>query len=610
MRFVFSLLFVLFFSKSFVSAQTDGRLQKAEKLIDSGKTKEAYQILNDLVRTNPGSEEAIFLTGKLYLKEHKFKLATLFLNQAVEKSKAPSEDLYFTLADAYQKSHQFEDAIETFGKCSAKGKNKAILPLRLQECRTGLDLKEKPLEVKITNLGDRINTSGNESHPLVSADFMQLFFTRHDISEETNGSDEIFQSFNKAGWEKAIPLPHPVNSDPGTQCAGISPDGQTLYIIRPLNKGDIFYSEFKDGKWSTPKPFPYNSPKTESSLSVSADGKKLLFVSDRAGSKDIYVCSKTANGWSKPVKPGSYINTGKDEESPWLDADGKFLYFSSKGHSTMGGFDVFKVPFGNTGSEPENIGYPINSASDDLFYMLLPDEKTAFYSSGKGGGFGGEDLYSIQMSIGKTPQLALFKGTVSETSGLPIDANVLITETGTNQISAKLKAHPETGTFVTMLQSGKSYSVLVEKEGYLFYSDLVNLKDQETYHELSRDIKMQKLVPGVTLVLNNIFFENGKSSLRKESSQELQRLLFIMRQNPSLKVEISGHLDPGGPEDILTKLSENRALAVIDYLVATGIKSTRLIVKGYGSTRPITENKTERERELNRRTEFKIISIQ
>ena len=214
------------------------------------------------------------------------------------------------------------------------------------------------------------------------------------------------------------------------------------------------------------------------------------------------------------------------------------------------------------------------------------------------------------MSIGKTPQLALFKGTVSETSGLPIDASVLITETESGQTVAKLKAHPETGTFVTMLQSGKSYSVLVEKEGYLFYSDLVNLKDQETYNELSRDIRMQKLLPGVTLVLNNLFFDNGKSSLRKESSKELMRILSIMRQNPGLVVEIAGHLDPGGPEDILQKLSENRAQAVVDYLVTTGIKSTRVIAKGYGSTKPITDNKTERSRQQNRRMEFRILSFQ
>ena len=593
-----------------VMAQEDARLQKAEKLIGSGKTQEAYRILNELVKTNPGNQRAIFLTGKLFVEEHKFKLASLFLNQAIEKSESPTEEMYFTLGDAYQKSHQFEDAIETFEKCKPGGKYKKVLQGKLLECRTGLELRGKPLEVKISNLGEKINSKGHELHPLVTADFMQLFFTRGDEKEENPAKDEIYQSFNKTGWEKAIPLPGPVNSDEGSTCSGISPDGQTLYFIRPQQKGDIFFSEFRDGNWSKPKAFPYNSPKTESSLSLSADGKRLFFVSDRAGSKDIYVCNKVGNGWSKPVRPGAYINSSSDEESPWLDADGKYLYFSSKGHGTMGGYDIFKVPFGQTGADPENIGYPINSASDDLYFMLLPDEKTAFYSSGRDGGFGGQDLYSIRMSIGKTPQLALFKGTVSETSGLPIDATVLITETETGQSVAKLKAHPETGTFVTMLQSGKSYSVLVEKEGYLFFSDLVNLKDQETYNELSRDIRMQKLLPGVTLVLNNLFFDNGKSSLRKESSKELMRILSIMRQNPGLMVEIAGHLDPGGPEDILQKLSENRAQAVVDYLVATGIKSTRVIAKGYGSTKPITDNKTERSRQLNRRTEFRILSIQ
>jgi outer membrane protein OmpA-like peptidoglycan-associated protein len=213
------------------------------------------------------------------------------------------------------------------------------------------------------------------------------------------------------------------------------------------------------------------------------------------------------------------------------------------------------------------------------------------------------------MSIGKAPQLKLFKGTVSEVSGLPLDATVMITETETNQVVAKIKSHPETGTFVTMLQAFKNYTILVEKEGFLFYSDLVNLADIEMV-DLSRDIKMQKLLPGVTLVLNNIFFDFGKSSLKKESSQELQRILFIMRQNAGLKAEISSHLDDSGIEEFSQKLSENRAQAVMDYLVATGIKSTRLIAKGYGSTKPISNNETEQGRAANRRTEFKILSVQ
>jgi len=603
MRYIIFLLafFLLSFSHG---SQSLGELTKAEQLIKKGQTKEALIILNEAVRKDPSNGQALRLLGDIYLLQRNYRLATLFLQQAIEKTKSPDENMYFDLAEAFHFRHQFEDAIENYKLSDPKGKKRASILSKIQQCEIGKALLSNPLEVKISNLGEKINSIHSELHPLVSADYTQLFFTR--ISEN---SPEVFQSFNKSNWEKAIPLPSPVNTDAGAICAGISVDGEVVYTIQPTGNGDIYVSDFKDGTWSKPKAFPYNSPKTESSVCLSSDGKKLFFVSDRNGQKDIFSCIKSAKGWTKPVRLGKNVNSGQDEESPWLDADGKYLYFSSKGHKGMGGFDIFKVELKNLSAEPENIGFPINSASDDMYYMLLPDEKTAFYSSFRDGGFGSQDIYSIRMSIEKSPQLKLFKGTVSEASGLPLDATVLITETETNQVVAKLKSHPETGTFVTMLQAFKNYTILVEKEGFLFYSDFIKLADGESV-DLSREIKMQKLLPGVTLVLNNIFFDFGKSSLKKESSQELQRILLIMRQNAGIKAEISSHLNDTGIDEFSQKLSEHRAQAVMDYLVATGIKSNRLIAKGYGSTKPLSSAKTEQNNIANRRTEFKILSVQ
>jgi outer membrane protein OmpA-like peptidoglycan-associated protein len=200
--------------------------------------------------------------------------------------------------------------------------------------------------------------------------------------------------------------------------------------------------------------------------------------------------------------------------------------------------------------------------------------------------------------------VVLFKGTVSEPSGLPVDAQIQITDLSANQVVAKVKANPETGTFVNLLQSGKSYAVLIEKEGYLFYSDLLNLEDGAQPQDLIREIKMQKLLPGVVLTLNNVFFDPGKSSLKKESSPELQRIVTILRKNPGLVVEISSHEEKGGIEEVNQKLTENRAQAIVDYLVATGIKATRLISKGYGSSKPLPELPGL----SGRRIEFRIIS--
>ena len=584
--------------------QSANNLAKAEKLINSGKIYEALPIVNEAVRKNPSDGLALRLLGDIYLFERNFRLATLFLQQAIEKTTKPDEKMFFDLAQAQHFSHQFENAIENYKLSDPKGKNRVLIQSKILECENGLELKGNPIEVRITNAGEMVNSKSDEFHPLITADYTQMFFSR-----AIDSRFSIFQSRNNSTWEKSAPVPYPVNSESGEKCAGISPDGKTIYLIRPVNKGDIYFSEFEGDAWSNPKPFPYNSPGEESSVCVSADKKRLFFISSKTGNKDIYSCLKSGKGWSKPVRMARNINSSQDEESPWIDADGKTLYFSSKGHSGMGGFDIFKIELGEPNARPVNIGYPINSASDDLYFMIMSDEKTAFYSSFRDGGFGGQDIYSIRMSISKTPQLQLFKGTVSETTGQPIEASIILMDLETNQVVARLKSNVETGTFVTMLQTGKTYSILFEKEGYLFYSDLINLVDLANA-DLNRNIKMQKLFPAVNLVLNNIFFDYGKSSLKKESSQELQRILLILRQNPGIKAEISSHMDDSGIEEFNLKLSENRAQAVVDYLVATGIKASRLVAKGYGSSQPIADNKTEKGRIANRRTEFRILNTQ
>lgn len=620
---VFLVLAMVWFSVSYPSSgQEDPNLKKAAVLLKEHKTREATLVLNKAIKADPANTKAMHLLGQIYLEERNYKLASLFLKQAIDKSPEPEGAYYYDLGQALQLSHRFADAREQYefalskvkdpGKAKALkaefNRQKALITNRMEECDRGIELLDDPLEVRITNLGPQINTVNSEYHPLATADNMQLFFTSRKGEFDGEGKEEILQSFNKGPWEKAARVAAPISTEKGESLAGISPDGQTLYLTRSTNGGDIFMAQFENGEWSKPKPFPYNSPKYEGSVHFSSDGKKLLFVSDRAKSKDLYLCIRSGNSWGKPVRLGPGINTTEDEESPWLDSDGKYLYFSSKGHGTIGGFDIFKVAMGakDASGDVINIGYPINSASDDLYFQLLPDGKSAYYSSEKDGGFGQQDVYSIQMSIAKTGQLALFKGIISELTGQPVDAQVLVTDVETGMLVAKLKAHPQTGTFLTMLATGRRYSVLAEKEGFLFYSDIVDLESDEKSTDLSREIKMQKLQPGVTIVLNNLFFDPGKSSLKKESSQELQRVVQILRQNPNIRVEIGSYLDGQASEEANQKVSENRAQAVVDYLVVTGIKASRLVAKGYGSTKAAVVDKNKLQ---SRRTEFRILNV-
>lgn len=608
------LIITLFIIPLLAFPQANTFQKKIEDLLKKGNIKEAMEIAQGALKINPTDPSVLHGLSKIHFKNRNFKVAEVFLAQAIERSKIPTDEMHFDMGQTLQMSHQFQEALEEYDKVSNRfGLSNSVKSL-IAQCKSGIELVAKPLEVKISNLGKAINTPDHEFHPLVTADEIHMIFTRSQ-AEEFNPFNpkfcQINQSFSKGGWEKSNPVPKPIQSTDGEIAVNLSSEGNQLGLLKNVKSEDLFISNYIDGTWSKLKSLPINSPKMETSFCYSPDGSRMYFVSNRKGNKDIFQCKKMPGGqWGKAILVDSKINTSEDEECPWIDPEGNFLYFSSKGHNSMGGFDIFKLDLKKQGALPENIGYPINSTSDDLFFQTTPDGKSAYYSSVREGGYGGSDIYHVQMAGIKTKQVIFFKGIITDLGGLPIDAQIVISEVSTRTVVAKIKAHPETGTFITRLQNGKSYSILVEKEGYLFHSDFIDLEDENSISDVNREIAMQKLQPGVSLILSNVYFDLGKSSLKKESSQELQRILMIMRQNPGLVAEISSHLEPGGPEeDGHLKLSDYRAQAIVDYLVATGIKSTRLVAKGYGSTKPLTENEAKKGLQ-NRRCEFKIISIQ
>ena len=596
-------LLYLVFSPHAAHSQTRDQLRKFDQLLLSGQTKEAQILLAEISRDAPASADNMFLSGRLYASQKNYRLAQLFVAQAIEKMKMPAYEHWFLLGDIQQKSNLFSEALQAYETALAFGKNRVEIQNRIRQCRFAEKLKSNPLEVRIFNPGAGINTAADEFRPVVSPDFSELFFNRTESGKNLALRSQAAHN----SWEKPELLPLKIQDN--FIFSGMSSDGNSLILETASGRGDLYFSEKENGTWQSPVSFIGNSPKSkESSASFSPDGKYIFFISDRSGNPDVWYCLRNGKVWSKPVKAGPEVNSSFAEESPWLDADGQYLYFSSRGHDGIGGFDIFKVPFNRKSARPENIGYPINSPADDLYFMLMPDEKTAFYSSNRDGGEGGSDVLAVKMGMSANAQLILFKGSIIDSYGSPLEGNIVITEAGQVNPLAKLKSNRETGTFVTLLPSGKAYSLLVEKEGYLFHSDYLNFQDADRREkDQERKIRLQKLVPGTALILQNIFFDPGKSSLRKESSPELQRLLLILRQNPGIRAEIAGHIEAGGPEDILVKLTENRAQAVVDYLVATGIKSTRLVARGYGSSK---SDQGKAGDASGARTEFRVLSIQ
>jgi outer membrane protein OmpA-like peptidoglycan-associated protein len=332
---------------------------------------------------------------------------------------------------------------------------------------------------------------------------------------------------------------------------------------------------------------PINTEFFESTAGLSPDGRTLYFVKKIGnGNRDIFECSRTMGGtWSKPRKIIG-ISTEYDDDAPFIHPDGKTLYFSSKGHSSMGGYDIFKsvkTPGGGW-SAPENLGYPINTAGDDIYFVLTADGRIGFYASEKEGGFGKQDIYSIRMPVTeKQPELALLKGTVKDAStGKAVDAEITVVDNETKETVGKFNSNASTGEYLISLPSGKNYGVTIEKDDHLFYSENVYLSNKEGYKEIKKEIRLSSAKSGSKVVLKNIFFESGKSEISPQSSTELERLVKVLKDNPSIRIEISGHTDNVGDPKANQSLSELRAQEVMKYLVLNGIDKSRITAKGYG----------------------------
>jgi len=494
-----------------------------------------------------------------------------------------------------------------------------------------------PEKITITNVGKAINTPFSEYAPVISADGLMMVFTSRrpvtekEIKKGKQGMENVYESYydgKKKKWQEAKRLSESINQMGRHNSAiALSNDGQTMLLYRddPDGNGDIYQSILAGEQWSEPDklPEPINSSDHESSASIAPDGNTIYFVSNRKGGeggRDIWLCKKDKNGkWGKAKNLGAAINTPEDEEAVFIHPDGTTLYFSSKGHKSTGGYDIFKsifeaTPMGGTGgkwTKPLTLGSPINTPDDDLYFVVTADGKIGYYASEKSGGLGEKDIYQIhpvEIKKDKGPKLTLFKGMViDKLTSDPLESEIEITDNEKNEVLSKIKSNSATGKFLISLPSGKNYGINVKKEGYLFYSDNVSIPNTAAYKEIIKTIPLEKLNVGSKIVLKNIFYDFDKATLRAESMSELERLVQLLNNNPAMKIELSSHTDSKGTDEYNMKLSQARAQSVVDYLISKNISKDRLVAKGYGESQPIATNDTEEGRQMNRRTEFTIL---
>lgn len=627
--------------------------------------KNAIPLYLNAYKLNPNNDVLNYHLGKAYLYSNFKDKAIEYFAKAVQLNPQVAPDINLYLGMGFHIDMQWDKAIDAFNKHLAilhpkddTGVREEI-QLAIKQCNFGKDIANKPVRVKIDNVGDGVNSHFADYSPVINADESVMIFTSRRPETTGGGVDplinehfeDIYISERINGiWGKAKNMGTNVNTEGHDSNCGLSADGQKFLVYKDVNRGDVFISELEGTEWSKPDRLNknINTDFHESSSCFSPDGNTIYFVSDKPegglGGRDIYKSTKDLKGrWSEVVNLGSVINTSLDEEGVYLHPDGKTLYFSSKGHSSIGGYDVFKSVFDskmNAWTEPQNIGYPVNTTDDDVFFTVSASGKHAYYSSIRPGGFGEKDVYRItflgeekrmlvstednliasltepikedvgakKMEI-QEAQLTLLKGMIfDDQTNKPISATIEIIDNEKNEVIASFKSNSVTGKYLVSMPAGKNYGISVHKDDYLFHSENFDLPKTAEYNEVTKDIKLKNIAVGNSIVLKNIFFDFNKSTLRKESENEIQQLTKLLIDVPTMKIEISGHTDNRGSDEYNKNLSNQRAKAVYDRLIEKGIDASRLTFIGYGEEKPIATNETEEGRQLNRRTEFKVLA--
>lgn len=488
-------------------------------------------------------------------------------------------------------------------------------------------LYQNTVDFKPQNLGTNINSSLNEYWPGLTLDGKYFYFTR--LLESKGFNEDFYRSdVQDTIFGPALRIPSPLNTPNNEGTISISADGKVIFFSSvdrineagiPIGHGsqDIYLCMYNNGNWGSPFNLgpAVNSESWEAQPSISPDGLTLYFASNRPGGYggfDLYM-TKFQNGrFGAPLNLGPGINTSGNEQAPFIHYDNKTLYFSSDGHIGAGGWDIFVTHLQDDGkfAKPLNVGVPINTEKDELGMIVDRFGKFGYLSSERPGGYGGLDIYKFELPPALKPQ------PVSYVTGLVYDADTKeklvakmeLTDLSTGKVVANVESMKD-GSFFMVLKANCNYMMTIDQVNYLFYSANFSLLEQPELKPYILDVPLHKPKVNTEVVLNNVFFDVDKFELKPESKLELEKLVFLLKKFPFMKIEIGGHTDNTGDKTKNKALSLNRAKAVKEYLVSKGIDATRLTAVGYGDTVPVADNDTPEGKAQNRRTVFKVLSV-
>ncbi|NLN73835.1 MAG: OmpA family protein [Bacteroidales bacterium] len=650
--------------KTVVEKKVQKKYDKAIKARKKGQREQAVMLYKEVIEMDPDFPPPYYQLGMNLYREidrnpdnMNSRDAMHYINTLSEKVRACrgyfeslinicpeyNVNVFYYLASLYEHSGDHKKAFEFYDKLldnedivrnkdmveSAKSRKK-YMNLYIESENNQVSFQPKIVEGVSSKLDEYVFSLSPDQETMYYTRVVPAEQNRADFLGSSNPNKEMFtysyfdETRQKFSSGEAMPMPFNQSQNEGG--ATITVDNKYMVFVRCFRmmdgyqNCDLYYSEFESGYWSGIKSLgpEINNPDTwETMPSISPDGKTLYFVSDRPGGYgdyDIYVTNRNEDGsWGKPENVGPTINTKGKERTPFIHSDSQTLYFSSDGHVGFGGSDIFysRLDSNNKWSKPVNLGYPINTDRDESGFFVSIDGTKGYYASNinlQSNRMSDWNLYEFDLPEKYRPQkVVLIKGDVKNEDGEIVEASVSLRNTATKRVT-EIPIDMSDGKYATIALLENDYILTVKKENHAYETKYIDASYQKTKPVQKIDFEIKPIDVGKSYELSDIYFKTDSYELNKESKFVIDAFIEFMNDHLSVKVELQGHTDNIGSAQYNQTLSENRAKAVFDYIVESGVSKSRLSYKGYGQSSPIATNSTEEGRAKNRRTVFMIIS--
>jgi len=629
LKFSFLFSFSCLLADPAVAQSTRQLLKRGNKFYGDEIYRSAIPFYEQVLTKDPDNATALFRAGVSYISFDKEK-ASDYIYKAQRLKPKVSSDVEYWLGRIDHLNYKFDEAIAHYRLYDARLKKnderKEELARLIQQSRNAKTQFDNPKDIFVKNLGPTVNTSQSEHSPVIASDDNYLLFTSR--AENVTGGkadqygeyfEDIFETRRSGpeNFDKPAPIPN-INSKFHDAAIQLFDNDTKLLLYRDENNGDFYYSTRENNTWSAPKSLGsnINTANYEGDAYITPDGKQLFYSTSHYsenGDKDIYVSQRDKNGnWGKPKSLGNVINSKDDDDSPYLTADGKTMYFTSRGHNSMGGYDVFETHLDSVSrrwTKPQNMGYPINTPDDDAYYRLSPDGSYAYLSSYRMGGYGEKDIWTINYI-----RNVLVRGRVYDLRDKATIPGVELVFSGQQAdrkaISFRDVTKPATGDYGVTLLSGRTYQISVTKDGRTIATEELEvpvITNDTTVFEKDFYVPFVDSAATKRFAFRKVYYDTDEYDLRPESIQELDNIISILKANPTINISVDGHTDARATADYNVQLGNNRAKAAYEYLLKNGISDARMIMVSYGERRPVASNDSPENMQLNRRTEFTII---